>query len=109
MVRRQGRSFGIAPFFIDFHQDSRIIITMKYVIVRSLCLEVARLGSEVEGHTGMVNPSEGTVVAAGFCSLEGKEDGSVRAHVWGESFAFKVKNRGRIDEEIIEKSISFRG
>lgn len=85
---------------------------MKYVIVRSLGLEVARLGSEVEGHSDLLKEGE-RIISAGFCSLNPASsfsgEGFVAAYVWGESFALKVKNRGQTDEKIIEKTISFRG
>ena len=81
---------------------------MKYVIVGSFGIETARLGSEVDGHLDLVCPGQ-RVLSAGYCTLFVGPDAKIKAHVWGHSHALEVESRGQEDEEIIEKTISFRG
>jgi hypothetical protein len=79
---------------------------MKYVIVKCLGVETARLGSEVDGHLSLLHLGE-DAIAAGFCSLAAV-DGEIKVFAWGQSQGVKAKSRGEEDAEIIEKTISFR-
>jgi len=77
---------------------------MKYVIV--------------EDHTGVIQPilfapfldhnrlTPGLKVhAAGFVSLQGQTDGTVKAQVWGKSTTLRIGSRQE-DAEIIERTIN---
>jgi hypothetical protein len=81
---------------------------MKYIIIKELNLEFAVLFNECLTHVSMAGNNN--VISAGFCSLNPDNDfrEEIKATVWGSSVTLKKSSRLE-DEEIIERSIKFRG
>lgn len=77
---------------------------MKYIIVDEVGIEVPIIFSELQKHSDVAGMKK--VISAGFCYF--RSDGILAVSCWGESISLRIKNRGKLDEEIILKHNEFR-
>ena len=74
----------------------------KYIVIKSGGLEQPFVFSELAAHADVARALDREVVGAGFCYIKETPDGP-RYKCYGESVSLLVRNRGEVDDDVLNR------